>query len=848
MQVTTTDIFARTDTLTGSLPFLDAPVHRVIHSQEFSADEAAKGHSLPHQQTFTRGSVHLKETSPLPLRQRETASKTRVPLAGGSTIQSSDPDTVLNELVARANQAIAVLTSIERLVTLNPRQRRAVSQAVVEINGSHLLQDNTGFGQAIDSHTAHAATAFLLRECKLTEFETAEILASHSSWLLSLGSPRASCGPVLECLRLIDMTHDDVAEVIAAHPRVLLADADRDVLPLFEYLNTLGFEEPSIAELLKKAPWLVDEGARDRLAGSVAFWVGRGMSRPALRRLLREVPSAAAGGLQHLTQLKVEWLIENAGFTIEDFADVPMAIELPLGNVVAPRIAFAQHCGIPLTTVNREGQRYDQQQTLSIKALLSTSEGEFLAMIGASDPAYRAFEAAWRDSQLRTWLLDRCIGGNSGISQYEGLDWLAAEEMAELREVHDRYLARREDAWEQQQDRDREWQGQWKAWRKSQARRDQTRAIAKLLQQNQEKEVFRLATLERLGLTEERKGTTKITVVNNPPEISGSSKAAATAPEKLSCSKSDVCSRHRGHSGPCNKKRLHMDQISGDVPSQSIDGSKGQTSIRPGRGPALGGASINVKAAEGEAAPEVRALLLAHGLGPHVAPPSDIGADDGDLTTSIPEEELITKEVLESLPVDEVKRCARGLERLLAEAPAQALTPRVMDAWGQAQGYERACVVAAKGVLAASGIARVVAEPLWKYHGAAPQAWQLLSFLDETSKVRGATVGRSGVLTGGATAVVALSKKMLEEVLLTPEQAIVRKDLSNSLHQIYGRKNSVAKRITLAMSTLTEEGRLVRRRRKGLPYGPIEIVAVDLTKYLETDNYDGTSSTHREGA
>jgi hypothetical protein len=652
---------------------------------------------------------------------------------------------------------------------------------------------------------------------------------------------------VIECLRLLNMAPADVAEVVGTHPQVLLVDADRDVLPLFEYLNTLGFEEQSIAELLKRAPWLLDEGGRDRLEGSVAFWVGRGMPRPALWRLLGEAPSAAVGGLQHLTQLKVEWLMDNAGFTIEDFGDVPMALELPLGTVVAPRISFAQHRGIPLTTAVNRPDAHQPSDALSITTLLSVSEAEYLAMVGASDPAFRAFEAAWRDSHLRIWLLDRCVGGAFGISQYEGLDWLATEEMAELREVHDRHLARRDDAWEQQQDRDREWQGQWKAWRKSQARRDQTRAIAKLLQQNQEKAAFRLATMERLGLKDQRKlSTAKRAAFDIPLETNNDDtprkSAAVVLPEELFCSKSEICSRRGGHSGPCNHRRVRLPahpEIHDDVSTEEL-----RDQIRPGRGAAIGRASINVKAAQAETLPEVQALLRAQGLD---TPPGDEeNADDGLFTPSRSEEALVTKAELESLPVDEVKRCAMGLERLLAEAPAQALTPRVLNAWGKSQGYQCACVAAAKGVLAASGIARVVAEPLWKYHGAAPQAWQLLSFLDENansnSNIRGATVGRSGVLTGGATRVVSLSKKVLETVLLTPGQAIVRKDLIKGLHRIYGSKRSMAKQITLAISTLTEEGRLWVTRKR---LTSMEIVAVDLERYLETNISGGGIHVHK---
>jgi hypothetical protein len=170
----------------------------------------------------------------------------------------SNDDEAQTLLAARANDIISVLMVIEKLVPLIPWQRRAISYAIGESklpktlkskHTSKLRQFDFGIpleakGQKgdhrlsmeITATTALSMVTFLLDECLLSGESVANLMSNHP-WVLGIQNPQHTCGQFLESLRLIDMTPTTIAQLITHHPTTLLADVERDVLPLLEYLT-----------------------------------------------------------------------------------------------------------------------------------------------------------------------------------------------------------------------------------------------------------------------------------------------------------------------------------------------------------------------------------------------------------------------------------------------------------------------------------------------------------------------------------------------------------------------------------------------------------------------------------
>jgi hypothetical protein len=826
-------------------------------------------------------------------KQQQQQQEPEVKPVGGDEAQSL--------LAAKANKIISVLTTIEFLLPLTPWQRRAVSRAVVE--SMHTESDDeedvivdsdagnrissssrsrsyitnkksTPSKGSITAHSARAAVLFLLTDCGLTHRQASHAICEHP-WLLGIENIRTRCSGLLEGLYLLDMDLPAVATVIAAHPPALLMNADTHIIPLLEYINGLGFSEKDAAELIRAAPkLLLDPIAKQRLAGSVAFWIGQGMSRPSLRSLLTAAPEVTSMSLR-LLQLKTEWLMEQAGFSIEDLSLVPAAIQFPLAAHVAPRLAFARHRGYtvdPPSKQTREGffssWSTSKSKSLQIESLLSSPEVDFLNSVGnATDAEFRAFEAAWRDSDLRIWFKSRISGPS--VTQYEGMEWLAEEEMGPLREMHDHHVALREIAWEQQQDREKEWETVWGDWKRAQSRRDQLETWTKRMKKRREDEAMRRAMVEMTMLAESQG-------VRRPGM----------------CLKSPYCNRKINHPGTCNQKlalkmNFNLDEYT-NTSSAAADGIAGVDgggiakseelasfddeffkrtigdSLGGGGGRGTRGQTVHEVATVSEVdaglylfgeiksdVPANETELDEDSISISMLSITDIGGDSANYSTIEPgsiatsstgilknsegylvlgDGPTLSKEEIESQDIDLVLECFSGLEALLERAPHGVLSHRTVNAWADRQGYSRAVSTAAKGVLAATGTARVVVEPNFQYHKVVPKAWQLLN--STTTSGGGAAASREPPvrLTRSATNVAVLSNLVIKMLDSLPDGMIQRKDLRSWAEQRW--KGSSKLHLRAVVAGLLEQGVVVQRRRKGISSGPMEVAQIDLKRYL----------------
>jgi hypothetical protein len=740
----------------------------------------------------------------------------------------SDDDEAQTLLAARANDIISVLMVIEKLVPLVPWQRRAISYAVGEsklpktLRSKHtanLRQSRLASGipleakgqkghhrlsMEITATTALSMVTFLLDECLLSEESVANLMANHP-WLLGIQNPKHTCGQFLESLRLIDMTPTTIAQLVTHHPTTLLADVERDVLPLLEYLTALGLGEWDSGTLISKAPWLLEQGGKDELAGWVAFWMGRGMQKSSVLSLITKSPKAISGSLQ-LTQLKLDWLVENADFAIDDFAQVPAAIELPLATHVGPRVAFAKRYGV---TSNTSWCSMSNEQR---EFLLCMSEADFLSVLGQSQVEFHAFEGAWRGSEFRNWFRSQKPTEDL-VSHYDSLEWLETDDMAEMREVHDRYLMRHVEAWEQQQDREREWKNVWQTWRRMQERREKADMNARQLKRRREE----AATTIQLR---------KLLSKEDSDSHSNSSEADPTEPSlSISCTNdadSEGLSKFGdGSLSMSSIEKLFQRGILGAT--CQVSSSQSGPELPRGRGPAVGVHSLNRKALLAEAAVlhELQRGRDVQGLShPHIE---------------------CKKQVVDDR--EEVLRCVDGILSLLSCTEYGVLTPLAVNNWCLARGFSKSCIARAKGVISSVGSACVVAEPLWRYHNAAPLAWVLLlhpSCLTLSNQFKVGNLddldGPRPVLTGGAASVL----RVVEIVLTTINQVsqdspMLRSELDKICRDTNGYRVP-SKHMSSAISALIEEGRILRQRQKGVPSGPMELRLIDLQKYINEEH------------
>lgn len=744
-------------------------------------------------------------------------------------------------LASQANRIISVLLAIEQLIPLRPWQRKRISHAVIQemidvhsllnpplpntssavqrkestTNGNvpqltAVLQEADTPGRRANdvapprydaSNAAHAAqritpitpssawasVSYLTKHCGLSDSQAAETIAQHA-WILALHAPQRQCNPVLECLKLLNADKEDIAEMIYRHPPLLVADAERDILSFLEYLTSnLGLSEDDSAHLIKRRPHFLDPGGKDRIAGCVAFWIGRGMTRSALCQLLLSFPDMINIDLQ-LIQLKVDWLMENIHNTgMEYLARSPLLLKLPLSSVVGPRIAFAKQKG--LTVIGGENDVGKESiaaqngtdsvmdgvgKIIYVDDVLAQEEDLYLSLVNATHAEYSAYEAAWQETNFKRWLVGRSAGG---LAHYESLEWLDHNDVAELREEHDRHLALRELAWEQQSDREREWQMVWQEWRTKQAHREYLQlqsqrlaekhrttdgagdeldamdhgmaaffaAAGQLSFSNIEEWITMRHThgQRSIGLESGAMGATMVMdhrgrplffsniFLPHNPALDGS---MHTSPPTTLCplgEESSSTTAMRGRSFPYQLIDMNHFAID-DGYGVDSDGSIHKAimkMIASARNPdtttmTTHGGDTN--GSGGSDATESGSDALTDALVDFLSSCTKKVLGTGKLDAPSPAS--LSKEDIESRPsVERVMECSRKIVKLLHAAPGGVLTPAIINAWAKKAGYDQGTLAAAKGALGAYSTAFVLTEPNWPYYGVSPRVWQLLS-------------------------------------------------------------------------------------------------------------------------
>jgi len=135
-----------------------------------------------------------------------------------------------------------------------------------------------------------------------------------------------------------------------------------------------------------------------------------------------------------------------------------------------------------------------------------------------------------------------------------------------------------------------------------------------------------------------------------------------------------------------------------------------------------------------------------------------------------------------------------------------------------------------------------VAEPLWRYHNAAPLAWVLLlhpSCLNLSNQFKVGNLddvdGSRPVLTGGAASVLRVVDIVWTTInQVSQDSPMLRSELDKICRDTNGYRVP-SKHMSSAISALIEEGRILRRRQKGVPSGPMELELIDLQKYINEE-------------
>jgi hypothetical protein len=516
-------------------------------------------------------------------------------------------------------------------------------------------------------------------------------------------------------------------------------------------------------------------------------------------------------------------------------------------------VAFARHRGHTPAPPSFQGS--PAAAAVSIDDLLSPDEDIYLKAVGdASDAEYRAFEAAWRGADLPAWLRRRAAG-STAASAYEGMEWLADEEMSVLREMHDRHVALRELAWETQQDREREWSAVWADWKRAQARRDQVELWVRRMKKRQEEEAA---------------------------ERAASALAALGMPERLPgmCTKSPHCDRPEKHPGTCNTKMAPEGGLLDDE-AEAAAGRAAAAAAALGRGETVNEIATRTEAESGAGFNGFEGVDAVEGV------EEEEEDSVGDWAAGRP----LNREDVEGQDPEAVAACARELAGMLAGAPSAVLTARAVDQWAARVGWSRPVLTAAKGVLSTTGAARVVVEPNWNYHKVAAKAWQLLrppvslnvsvrrgartanvDSSDSDSEIdpdfdgvddapepttpgphdaafweryRLDAMGRPQPrLTRSAGNVLVLANLIMRMMGEMPGGVITRQDLRVWAES---RWKGAGKHVRAAVAVLLEQGLVVQRRQKGGPSGPMEVVCVDLEGYLNHEE-GGSGVATRSGA
>lgn len=770
-------------------------------------------------------------------------------------------DEIQASLAARAANVVAVVSTVERIIPLTPSQRRSIGEAAAKGNFSarSFLEHSAATVNVSKSmenfkltpQSSWCMVKFILRETELSAAQAAKIFSKHP-WLLAIPEPDKFVRPVFECLHLLDMPSFQKFGILMECPEIIFSNADAHILPMLSRMNDLGMSESDCARVIVQHPQLMMPGGMELLAATIAFWIGQGMSREALCELLLNLPQITSMS-QHLSQIKFKWLKEHVAFEIEDFSRLPKAMQLPLRDVVGPRISFAKYLGLSLSKdVADSGNCFSAQDKDNIKKMkmLNESEEERIAASSGNNrgeislnsilnvpihdiesyiilinqsigedssvsiETYHHFYSRWYKEEFSKWI---SLRASNILDHYDidMLDWLEESPSysnfsplhqpfldEDMRKEVEQHMLNRELAWEQQQEREMAWKEVWRQWQIDQTVRDQLNKKLKI-------EASRLENkdLAKVPKVPSVNGETRYGRRRRASNFKAAAGAAAFEEEQFKKFDIQWSDRKSVMAG----ERLR-DQINEDLnPSKKY---QSETS-RDGN---CNRSIDNVTSA--------------------LQNSSKLNHDESFVPT-----------VGKDLNERDIFDCADQLESWMATSPHGAVTPASISLWATQHGYTEETVGAAKHLLAGQQRAFVILEPNYLYYKTPKVIWALTDKKDRMKAPKNIEKVIENppvpyMLTCGAKNVNKMASSVLETLRQVPGGRMRRSDerlisiqLLDGLEKRRGYRRDGKKYLTNAISLLLESGFIGRRRVRGQPSGPMEIFLVQSNEASHDASY-----------
>ena len=656
--------------------------------------------------------------------------------------------------IQKANAIIGIISAVEARVALTREQAMAVARAAAEqVQSEHR-------GRADDIHGDDGI---------------------HRVHVKAKPSP----DDVLDCLQLLDQPDETVSRIISAYPTILFLDVDMHMLPILAYLSDLGLDDAEIADVVSAHPSIFKPSNEHTLQSGVAFWAGKGLSRASIVNLIKLDPSILETN-KLVMQMKVDWLTEHTGLTVEQLATEPRTLSANLGAVTAPRIAWL---------VKENKVQVGDFGTAVLSDIVGDEHFEqangFLERFDGEASSYEAFVSDWYPRMFVPWLERKSrmseillqeesdmveLGGDGGGAGGDETTSIAMQAFA----------AGKEFAWEQQMEREREWHMAWHAWKREQ----QSMALAERATKRHELREQGLsgsgvaASVNSLGLNGDAKQTGSVGDAREPlgNAVATRRQPLATVPGASNIMFTGPISSPWPNTSPASLSSACQHQRSVYFLSRKWT------------------CDATIDEALSQAVADCQQSIPAMAY----------------QATAV---ESFDPEILSTLSIERVQSCAVNLLLLLRASEFGTLEPRVFNAWASRSGVAIPELTAAKAIISSKGAACVRSEPSWKYHNVPQKVWRL----------RDTAFYAPGLLplrdTRGSRAVTDLAELILESLKQNPDnEPMTRMEISD----MYDNKPEFqSKRMRFAIGLLLEQGMVIQRRRRGIASGPMELVLTE---------------------
>ena len=702
---------------------------------------------------------------------------------GADVPQVPSPQNRLRESYIRAaNSIIGIISAVEARVLLTREEKMAVARAAAE------EVDGEGRRRRQREREADGGSGDGGRGTT-----TGAKKRGHGSGTHAHAHTYTHPEDVLDCLQLLDLSQEAIRHIVSTYPSILFLDVDRHMLPVLAYLSDLGLDDADLAGIVSKHPSIFKPSNENALQSGVAFWTGKGLSRGSIVNLIKLDPAILETN-KLVMQMKVDWLTEHTGRSVEELAAEPRMLSANLGAVTAPRIAWLVDRGeveagnIDLAVLSRiVGTRSDggdggDRDTMDVEHFLEAF---------ASDPAaYDAFVGAWYPKEFVPWLERKSrmseilVQQESDMFELAGMGDAGDESSSAASAAIQAFAAGKEFAWEQQMEREREWHMAWHAWKREQ----QSVAVAeRAIKRHQQRSEESLGGGSAAGGAAEGHFTSQETT---RAAGDGLSEAVPGGDTGATCLTTGGAGHQTTHAAPWS-------------------GTPNSTN-------ATNHASNNQRSVFFLSRKWTCDSMIDEALSQAVAdceqlPDDGCPASGGAASTFDPE-------ALSGLSVERVQSCAVNLLLLLRASEYGTLEPRVFNAWAARSGVAAPELTAAKAIVSSSGAAFVRSEPSWKYHSVPQKVWRL----------RDTAFFAPGLLpvrdTRGSRAVADLADLIHKSLRQNPDAPMTRLEIS----EMYDNKPEFqSKRMRFAIGLLLEQGMVIQRRRRGIASGPMELVLAE---------------------